>query len=168
MSDKSAPVRFPRIEGCASGLARGLREQPPARRAGQDVARCGTLCAVIKSFADKRTAAIFAGLRPKGTPADVANAARRKLAMIDRALDLGDLRSPPGNRLEALKGDRQGSTACALTPDGGCVFAGQIAAPKTSSSATTIEGRHDHPPRKPRSRPSSVRSIAAAASRIKD
>jgi toxin HigB-1 len=78
------------------------------RSAGQDVLCCGTLGAVIKSFADKRTAAIFAGLCPKGTPADLANAARRKLAMIDRALDLADLRSPPGNRLEALKGDRQG------------------------------------------------------------
>ncbi len=68
---------------------------------------CGTSGAMIKSFADKRTAAIFAGLCPKGTPADVANTARRKLAMIDRAVDLEDLRSPPGNRLEALKGDRQ-------------------------------------------------------------
>jgi proteic killer suppression protein len=63
---------------------------------------------MIKSFADKRTAAIFAGLCPKETPVDVANTARRKLAMIDRAVDLEDLRSPPGNRLEALKGDRQG------------------------------------------------------------
>ena len=80
----------------------------PMRSAGQDVSSCGTLCAVIKSFADKRTAAIFAGLCPKGMPADVANAARRKLAMIDKALDLRDLRSPPGNRVEALKGDRQG------------------------------------------------------------
>jgi len=38
---------------------------------------------MIRSFADKRTAAIFAGLCPKGTPADVANTARRKLVMID-------------------------------------------------------------------------------------
>ncbi len=63
---------------------------------------------MIRSFADKRTAAVFAGLCPKGTPADVANTARRKLAMIDKAADLQDLRSPPGNRLEALTGDRQG------------------------------------------------------------
>jgi proteic killer suppression protein len=63
---------------------------------------------MIRSFADKRTAAIFAGFCPKGTPADIGNAARRKLAMIDKAKDLEDLRSPPGNRLEALKGDRQG------------------------------------------------------------
>ncbi len=63
---------------------------------------------MIRNFADKRTAAIFAGLCPKGAPADVANAARRKLAMIDKAVDLEDLRSPPGNRLEALKNDRLG------------------------------------------------------------
>lgn len=63
---------------------------------------------MIRSFADKRSAAIFAGLCPKGTPADVANVARRKLAMIDKAVDLTDLRSPPGNRLEALERDRKG------------------------------------------------------------
>ena len=86
----------------------GPVDRRPKRSAGQDVSCCGTLKAVIKSFADKRTAAIFAGLCPKGTPADVAIAARRKLLMIDKARDLADLRSPPGNRLEALKGDRQG------------------------------------------------------------
>jgi proteic killer suppression protein len=97
------------------GFKASVREPSRARRCGaarrsarQYVLCCGTLCTVIKSFADKRTAAIFVGLRPKGTPADVANATRRKLAIIDRALDLADLRSPPGNRLEALRGDRQG------------------------------------------------------------
>jgi plasmid maintenance system killer protein len=75
---------------------------PPVRSARQDVLCCGTHCPVIKSFADKRLAAIFAGLCPRGTLADVANAARRKLAMIDKALDLEDLRSPPGNRREAV------------------------------------------------------------------
>ncbi len=63
---------------------------------------------MIRSLADKRTAAIFTGLCPKGTPADIANTARRKLIMIDKAVDLRDLRSPPGNHLEALKHDRQG------------------------------------------------------------
>ena len=101
---------------------------------------------MIKSFADKRTAAIFAGLCPKGTPADVADAARRKLAMIDRAIDLRDLRSPPGNRLEGLKGDREGQHSIRVNANGGCAFAGKKAAPKTSSSATAIEARHDHPP----------------------
>jgi proteic killer suppression protein len=63
---------------------------------------------MIKSFADKRTAAIFKGVCPKGTPPDVSNVARRKLLMVDKAVDLKDLRSPPGNRLEALERDRSG------------------------------------------------------------
>lgn len=45
---------------------------------------------------------------PKGFPADVVTTARRKLAMLDAAVRLDDLRIPPSNRLEALKGDRAG------------------------------------------------------------
>lgn len=63
---------------------------------------------MIHSFADKRTAAVFAGQRPKGFPSDILPAARRKLAMLDAADVLDDLKSPPGNRLEALTGDRKG------------------------------------------------------------
>lgn len=63
---------------------------------------------VIQTFADKRTAALFQGLVPKGCPADVASVAKRKLRQIDAATNLDFLRSPPGNRLEALRGDRRG------------------------------------------------------------
>ena len=63
---------------------------------------------MIESFRDKRTAAVWAGELPKGFPADVANTARRKLRMLDAAMRLDDLRAPPGNRLEALRGDRAG------------------------------------------------------------
>jgi proteic killer suppression protein len=63
---------------------------------------------VITSFLDKRTAAVFQGLKPKRFPDDVFEAATRKLRLIHRAQDLNDLRVPPGNRLEALKGDRAG------------------------------------------------------------
>jgi proteic killer suppression protein len=61
---------------------------------------------VIKTFADKRTAALFSGLFVKALPTDVAVRAKRKLDLIDAALEF--LRSPPGNRLEALAGDRKG------------------------------------------------------------
>lgn len=61
---------------------------------------------MIKSFADKRTAAVFAGHVAKGVPADVAKRARNKLLLVDAARDVNDLRVPPGNRLEALSGDR--------------------------------------------------------------
>lgn len=63
---------------------------------------------MIKIFRCKRTAAVFRNLVPKGFPADVVASARRKLAMLDAAVRLEDLRVPPSNRLEALKGDRAG------------------------------------------------------------
>ncbi|HET9662967.1 MAG TPA: type II toxin-antitoxin system RelE/ParE family toxin, partial [Burkholderiales bacterium] len=44
----------------------------------------------------------------KRFPADLVQVARRKLRYLNAASDLGDLRSPPGNRLEALAGDRKG------------------------------------------------------------
>jgi proteic killer suppression protein len=63
---------------------------------------------VIKTFADTRTAALFAGQFVKALPTDVAVRAKRKLDLIDAAATLEFLRSPPGNRLEALAGDRKG------------------------------------------------------------
>jgi proteic killer suppression protein len=63
---------------------------------------------VIKSFCDKRTAVLFQGLTPRGVGPDVVKRARMKLALLDAAATLDFLRSPPGNRLEALKGDRAG------------------------------------------------------------
>lgn len=63
---------------------------------------------MIRSFADKRSAAIFMGLAVRGLPPDIQKRARQKLKMIDAARDIADLRSPPGNRLEELKGDRRG------------------------------------------------------------
>jgi proteic killer suppression protein len=69
---------------------------------------CDTYRDVIRSFADKRTAAIWADRMPKGFPSDLAKTARRKLRMLAAATRLEDLRSPSGNRLEALVGDRGG------------------------------------------------------------
>jgi proteic killer suppression protein len=63
---------------------------------------------VIKSFKDRLTQALYQGESPKGFPADLVKTARRKLGYLDAAADLNDLRSPPGNRLEALKRDRDG------------------------------------------------------------
>ncbi len=63
---------------------------------------------MIKSFADKRTAAIFLGHAVKGLPAQIQRRARAKLLAVDAAAKLKDLRVPPGNRLEALRGDRRG------------------------------------------------------------
>jgi proteic killer suppression protein len=63
---------------------------------------------VIKSFRDRRTQAVFANKLPKGFPPDLALAARRKLRVLDVSVRLDDLKVPPGNRLEALRGDRAG------------------------------------------------------------
>ena len=63
---------------------------------------------MIRSFADKRTKAVFEDVPVKGLGPDVRRAARKKLLMLDRARSMGDLRVPPGNRLEALRGDRAG------------------------------------------------------------
>ena len=63
---------------------------------------------MIGSFRDQTTEAVFDGESPKGFPADLVKVARRKLRYLSAAGALGDLRSPPGNRLEALAGDRKG------------------------------------------------------------
>jgi proteic killer suppression protein len=63
---------------------------------------------VIKSFRDRRTAAAFNGLRPKGFPADLLRRAQRGLRQLHAASTLRDLRLPPSNRLEALERDRSG------------------------------------------------------------
>ena len=63
---------------------------------------------MIKSFADKRTAALFAGYSVKALPNQIQGRARAKLLAVDAAKQLDDLRVPPGNRLEALHGDRRG------------------------------------------------------------
>ncbi|MBF0307216.1 MAG: type II toxin-antitoxin system RelE/ParE family toxin [Alphaproteobacteria bacterium] len=63
---------------------------------------------MIKSLADKRTAAIFAGYGVRGLPVEIQKRTRAKLLAIDAAVHLDDLRIPPGNRLETLRGDRDG------------------------------------------------------------
>jgi toxin HigB-1 len=52
--------------------------------------------------------AVAKGESPKGFPADLVKVARRKLGYLNAAIDLNDLRAPPGNRLERLAGDRKG------------------------------------------------------------
>ena len=62
---------------------------------------------MIKSFRDKASRALFDG-NPPGRFRRIARIATRKLDMFDAADRLQDLRQPPGNRLEALRGDRAG------------------------------------------------------------
>jgi len=62
---------------------------------------------MIKSYADRDTEELFRGGEPKRLRPIVA-VAKRKLDMLDYATEIRDLSRPPGNRLEALKGDRRG------------------------------------------------------------
>ena len=63
---------------------------------------------MIRSFADKRTAAIFSGFAVRDLPLQIQRRGRVKLLVLDAAKMIDELRVPPGNRLEALRGDRQG------------------------------------------------------------
>ena len=63
---------------------------------------------MIISFADKETEKIYNQVFSKKLPSDVQKVALRKLIMLDNAESIDDLRVPPGNRLEQLKGKREG------------------------------------------------------------
>ncbi len=63
---------------------------------------------MIRSFADSETELIWSGRRSRKLPSDIQAVALRKLRMISQAKTVSDLRVPPGNRLETLKGNRTG------------------------------------------------------------
>lgn len=67
---------------------------------------------MIASFRDSGTEDIFEGRDSKSArkscPADLTRVARRKLDQLNQAVALSDLRAPPGNHLEKLKGGRDG------------------------------------------------------------
>jgi len=63
---------------------------------------------MIKSFKDELTNSVWNRKRVKKFPSDIFKVARRKLGFLEDAVDINDLRIPPGNRLEALKRNRVG------------------------------------------------------------
>jgi proteic killer suppression protein len=65
---------------------------------------------MIRGFADLETGLIWSGRRSRRLPPDIQGVALRKLRflILNQAKVLGDLRIPPGNRLEAIKGNRAG------------------------------------------------------------
>src|SRR6185312_15180838 len=78
---------------------------------------------VIRSFKGKFAESILQGrVVPKGFPANLARVARRKLIMVDSADFLEALNSPPGNRLEALKGNLAGRHSIRINDQWRVVF----------------------------------------------
>lgn len=84
---------------------------------------------MIRSFADREAERIWSGERSRRLPLSIQTVALRKLRLLQAAVDLGDLRFPPGNQLEALVDDRRGQHSirinkqwriCFRWSDGGC------------------------------------------------
>jgi toxin HigB-1 len=63
---------------------------------------------MIRSFKDKATAEVARGRQPKRLSSALFRSAQRKLFLLENAVQLNDLATPPGNRLEALQGNRAG------------------------------------------------------------
>jgi len=60
---------------------------------------------MIKTFGSKETEQIWNGIRQQKIPPEIQKTGRRKLRMLNNSIDLNDLRIPPSNRLERLRGD---------------------------------------------------------------
>jgi proteic killer suppression protein len=63
---------------------------------------------MIRSWRSVAARQVFEGKAPKGFPADLVKATRRRLAQLHAAASVEDLRTPPGNRLHKLSDDREG------------------------------------------------------------
>lgn len=63
---------------------------------------------MIRSFRRRETERIWNGEKPRKFPGDLQDRALRKLRQLDASQTLNDLKNPPGNRLEAMKGNRKG------------------------------------------------------------
>jgi len=69
---------------------------------------------MINVFKDKEAEKVFNGRFSRKLPSDIQRIAERKLIMLHRSVSLNDLRVPPSNRLEALKGERNGQHSIRL------------------------------------------------------
>jgi len=69
---------------------------------------------MVKTFANKQTQELFCDGSPGKLPPDILKRAIRKLEYVHLATRLEDLKSPPGNRLHSLSGDREGQHAISI------------------------------------------------------
>lgn len=84
---------------------------------------------MIRSFKDKLTQSIDDGTVRKGFPSDLVRRAQQLLTVLNAATSLEDLRSPPGNRLEKLSGDREGQHSIRINKQWRICFVGTEAGP---------------------------------------
>jgi plasmid maintenance system killer protein len=85
----------------------------------------------LKSFADKVTAAVFAGHEVRKLPKTVQPSARRKLILLDSAAGIDSLRARPATGWKHSRGNEWGNGASALTTNGEYAFAGAAVTPLT-------------------------------------
>jgi proteic killer suppression protein len=83
---------------------------------------------MIESFACAETERVFQGLVSRRFPPDIQRTARRKLLQLEAAMQLADLRVPPGNRLETLNGGRAGHHSIRLNDQWRICFCWQAGA----------------------------------------
>jgi proteic killer suppression protein len=85
---------------------------------------------VIRSFRHTATERLWSRQRGRGIDPRIERSALRKLAMLDAAESLEDLRTPPGNRLEALTGDRAGQHSIRINQQWRICFVWTAAGPE--------------------------------------
>ena len=78
---------------------------------------------MIKSFADKETEKLFWGGKSKAVPPQIRERALSKLLVLNASTNIEDLRVPPGNRLEKLRGGREGRWSLRINQQYRIVFA---------------------------------------------
>jgi len=96
---------------------------------------------MIASFADEATEALFHGEGGKAIrriPSDIRSVALRKLDLLNAAHELLDLRVPPGNRLEALKGELRGKHSIRINDQWRIIFRWE----KGDAHEVEIDGYH--------------------------
>ena len=84
---------------------------------------------MITGFASKETKKIWRGDISRRLPRDIQQVALRKLFMLDKAQTIDDLRIPPANRLEALKGNRKGQHSIRINDQWRICFTWQTVGP---------------------------------------
>lgn len=80
---------------------------------------------MIRSFADEETSLVWSGRRSRKLPPDIQTVALRKLRMINQSRVLQDLKVPPGNRLELLRGNRAGQHSIRINDQWRVCFVGK-------------------------------------------